>query len=156
MGRAGRDELLRKMGRLRSRIERWRQARTKRSPMPEELWSEATELGRVCGVYRTSQDLGVNYESLRARIERSSGRASSARQGGQRRSHRAPISGAPKFVELATMPTVVESVGAAGVLIEVQEATGSKLTIRLGTASTIDVCAVLASFREPSFERHRR
>jgi len=34
---------------LRRRIERWRGTRVKRSPMPPELWSGATELARELG-----------------------------------------------------------------------------------------------------------
>jgi hypothetical protein len=51
---------------LRQRVERLRQRRTKRSPMPAELWTAATELARELGAYRVARDLGVGYGSLRS------------------------------------------------------------------------------------------
>ena len=44
---------------LRGRIERWRCTRAKRSPMPAELWTAATELAQELGVYRVARELRV-------------------------------------------------------------------------------------------------
>ena len=54
---------------LRRLIERWRQTRAKRSPMPEPIWQRAVELAREHGVYATAQALGLSYGSLRTRTE---------------------------------------------------------------------------------------
>ena len=58
---------LARLSQLRRRIERWRGTRVKRSPMPPELWTAATELARELGVYRVARELGVGYGSLKER-----------------------------------------------------------------------------------------
>lgn len=153
MGQPDLEGALTKIDKLRGRIERWRETRKKRSPMPERLWAEATELGQMHGVYRISQDLSVNYDSLRARVERS-GPVSSKGPKKRRRTRKTVDSGQPKFVELQTIPALDAS-EAMGAVVEVQDATGSKLTIRLGPASTVDVCSILASFQASRVSRRR-
>jgi hypothetical protein len=54
---------------LRRRIERWRLRRAKRSPMPAEPWTAATELARELGVYRVARELRVGYGSLKERLD---------------------------------------------------------------------------------------
>ena len=56
---------------LRQRIASWRARREKRRRMPQELWDDAVACARVHGVWETSQVLGLNYASLRARLEAS-------------------------------------------------------------------------------------
>jgi len=68
MRRAKSDGLPPEVRKLHHQIERWRKTRTKRTRMPEKLWTLATALGRAHGVYRISQDLGINYDSLRVRV----------------------------------------------------------------------------------------
>ena len=54
---------------LRRRIERWRQTRLKRSPMPEDLWLEAARLAQDQGISPIARQLGVGYASLKDRVE---------------------------------------------------------------------------------------
>ena len=58
---------LARLDQLRRQIERWRRTRMKRSPMPAELWTAATDLARELGVSRVARELGVGYESLKER-----------------------------------------------------------------------------------------
>jgi len=61
-------ELPRALEEGRARFERWRRTRTQRR-IPEELWSEAVELGRAHGVHRTARTLRLNVQTLRERTE---------------------------------------------------------------------------------------
>lgn len=153
MRRAKRDGLQPEIRKVRERVERWRGTRAKRSPMPDKLWAAAVALAQTHGVYRISQDLGVNYDSLKARLAKA-GRGARSR-GRRSQVRRATGNGQPKFVELEPMPALA-TLGSDGVLVEVQDATGSKLTIRLDATSTVDVCAVLAAFRGEGHGRRRR
>lgn len=154
MRRAKSDGLRPEISKLRDQIERWRKTRTKRTRMPEKLWALATALARTHGVYRISQDLGISYDSLRVRVEQSGPGVAS--RGGRPRIRKAAAKREPKFVELAAMPTPVAAIGADSTLVEVEDAAGSKLTIRLGDTSPVDVGSVLAAFRGEGRRRRRR
>ena len=132
MGSAEREKgAAARLKRLRRRIERWRWTRAKRSPMPAKLWEEAAELGRELGAYRVARELGIGYESLRDRLGDDA-------VGGSRQ--------VQPFVEVSTAalftpaPTVRSEV-------ELSEAGGLKVVIRLGAGESVDVPALLAAFR---------
>ena len=113
---------------LRQRIERRRQRRTKRSPMPAELWTAATELARELGAYRVARELGVGYGSLKERLG-----------GGGERSGRAGRG----FVEIAG-PALL---GGAPTTVELSDTRGRKVAIRLAAGQAVDVAALVAAWR---------
>ena len=115
---------------LRRRIERWRGTRVKRSPMPPELWSGATELAREMGVSRVARELRVGYESLKERA------GVGAEPGGRQ---------APAFVELAGASLVATAPAAVRCEVQLADARGTTLVIRLADQA-VDVAAVLALF----------
>ena len=123
---------LTRLSQLRRRIERWRRTRVKRSPMPPELWIAATELAQELGVYRVAQEVGVGYESLKDRVEA---------QG----EHGAREAGA--FVELAGASLVSAAPATARSEVELSDARGTTMVIRLATDQVVDVAALLAAFR---------
>jgi hypothetical protein len=153
MKRAKSDGLRPEVRKLRDRIEHWRKTRAKRTRMPENLWTLATALGRAHGVYRISQDLGISYDCLRVRVEQSGDGVASR---GERPQARKAAGKQPKFVELQAMPTPVAAIGSDGTLVEVEDPAGSKLTIRFGDTSPVDVSSVLAAFRGEGRRRSRR
>ena len=53
---------------LASRIAAWREGRTKRGPMPKELWAEAATLGREFGIYPVARDLNLHYGRLKSLV----------------------------------------------------------------------------------------
>jgi hypothetical protein len=111
---------------LSSQIEEWRRTRTKMHPMPPELWDSAVAVARELGVYATSKQLGINYNSLRFRCG-----GSCPSQGEH---EEVPIS----FVELKpTMP-----IGAMGSELELSDSGGRKLTIRLGQGASVDLAGL--------------
>jgi len=130
--RDGDQRVQARLKRLRGRIERWRWARTTRGPMPARLWAEATELGRELGGYRVARDLGIGYQSLRDRLG-DDGVAE------PQQAHR--------FVEIDTTALFVPPPPTARGEVELSDASGVKVVIRLGTGESLDVAALLAAFR---------
>ena len=53
---------------LRQRLAEWRNDHPRRAPLPEQFWTEAAELARRHGVYRTSRSLPIDYANLRKRL----------------------------------------------------------------------------------------
>jgi hypothetical protein len=119
-----------RIGEVCGRIEHWRQTRLKRSPMPEALWDAAAAIAREAGVYRVMRALGVNYETLKRRVEE---------QGACRKAS------AGAFVELA--PASLVGPGADGCVVEVQERDGTRLRVQLAGGDRLDVVALVAAFR---------
>lgn len=123
---------LTRLSQLRRRIERWRRMRVKRSPMPADLWRAATELARELGVYRVAREVGVGYESLKDRV-------------GARGKHGARP--AEAFVELAGASLLSAAPAAAHSEVELSDARGTTMVIRLAADQAVDVAALLAAFR---------
>jgi hypothetical protein len=113
---------------LRRRIERWRGRRAKRSPMPAELWTAATELARELGAYRVARELRVGYGSLKERLEVVGERGGQTARG---------------FVELDGRALLA----APPASVEVSDASGLKVAIRLAAGQAVDWAAVVAAVR---------
>ncbi len=115
-----------RMQQVRARIERWRQTRAKRSPMPEALWDAAVELAGSEGLYAVARGLQVNYQSLKARVADASvtSRRATARPQG--------------FVELSA-PLPLGAPPPVGPVVEFSDGQGAKLTIRLPAEGGVDV-----------------
>jgi len=126
MGRP-RGELPEAIGRVRKEIEKWRRTRTKRSPMPARLWERATELAKTHGAYRSSQALGLSYDSLRSRMK--SSKESSETTG---------------FVELGGGELI--HAGSPCVEVEMSKADGSRMTVRVSGLSGSDVISIVEGF----------
>ena len=123
---------LARLSQLRRRIERWRWSRTKRSPMPPELWMAATELARELGACRVARELGVGYGSLKDRM----GAPGETGRGE-----------AEAFVELDGATLFSAAPAPERSEVELSDASGSKMVIRLAADQAVDVGALLAAFR---------
>lgn len=121
-----------RIAQLRRRIERWRWTRTVRGAMPADLWAGATELGRELGAYRVARELGIGYQSLRDRL---------GDEGVDEPQE------APTFVEVNTTPLFAFTPTAARGEVELSDASGVKLVIRLGAGESVDVAALVSAFR---------
>jgi hypothetical protein len=117
---------------LRGHIERWRCTRAKRSPMPAELWTAATELAREFGAYRVARAAGVGYQSLRDRL------GDNAEKG-------RPCGDA--FVEIDTAALFASPPATVRGEVELSDASGMKVVIRLGAGESVDVAGLLGAFR---------
>ena len=130
MGRKRRTALPQKVKELRTRIERWRRTRRKRSAMPDKLWGEATLLARAQGIYRISSALRLNYENLKKRVEGAPG-------GGR--------DGSSGFVEVEGAQ-LVGAFESARTVVEFSGADGAKLVIRLSGREELDIVGIADAF----------
>lgn len=130
MRRKRRTALPKKVKKLRTRIERWRRTRLKRSPMPNKLWDEATLLARTHGTYRISSALRINYDNLKKRVDGApeAGRDDSA-----------------GFVEVEGAQ-LVGAFESARPVVEFSGANGAKLVIRLSGREDLDVVGLADAF----------
>lgn len=132
MARPEQGAAARRVGRVRKQIDRWRSSRKSRSPMPARLWHEASLLARELGVHRVKSALGLNYESLKRRVREGGGeRGTAARKAG--------------FIELSGAQLLEPASGR--VVVEVSDADGGRLTVRLGMGSELDVAGLVEAFR---------
>jgi len=99
--------------------------------MPEPLWEAAVAAAREDGVWRVSRALGVNYQSLRSRVE---GLAGEERGG---------ANGVPGFVEL---DGVLGVSGREATTLELSRPDGSRLTIRLEGRGGLDLPTLAEAF----------
>jgi len=100
--------------------------------MPAELWTAATELAREFGASRVAREAGVGYPSLRDRL-------------GADAPHGTPPAAAFVAIDPATLFAAPGATARGEV--ELSDARGVKLVIRLGAGESVDVAAVLAAFR---------
>ena len=115
---------------LRGRIERWRCTRAKRSPMPAELWTAAADLARGLGAYRVARELGIGYGSLKDRL------GADGENGRE---------GAPAFVAVAGAALFAAAPATGHAEVELSDASGLKVVIRLAAGQAVDVAAVVAA-----------
>ena len=120
-----------RLAQLRGRIERWRSTRVKRSPMPGELWTAATELARGLGAYRVARELRIGYGALKERL------SADGESGG---------AGLPAFVAVDGA-TLFAAAPTGHSEVELSDATGLKVVIRLAAGQAVDVAAVAAAWR---------
>lgn len=90
--------------------------------MPEELWRSAAELARKRGVYPVVRALGLNYYSLRKRVDAPSP---------------PEPNGQPRFVDLGGLV-------APGCVLELEAASGARMTVRIPRPESVDLRALAA------------
>ncbi len=118
---------------LGDRIEHWRNTRTKRSPMPESLWREATRLAQIHGVGAVSRLLRVGYATLRKRLAVADNEPQQVYEC------------EPGFVELSAAQLLGGN-APAGAVVEMTADDGSRMTVRLDQSSGLDVLGLVATF----------
>lgn len=121
---------------VQERIEQWRSKRCKKTPVPPEIWQQATELAAELGVYQVSRALRLSYDGLRHRVNRqrlSSGTAQSVAGG---------------FIELGGAQLLGASAPAAAIVVEVTDQRGGRLSVRISAQQSVDVVALVDRFLE--------
>lgn len=68
MGRRARYEVPSDIQEAQKQFEHWRASHSGRQPIPDSLWSRATELASRHGVFRTAQQLRLDYTKLKRRL----------------------------------------------------------------------------------------
>jgi hypothetical protein len=100
--------------------------------MPAELWSAAAQLAERHGTYRVARALRINFETLRRRV-------AEARPSGDLAAH------AAGFVEIT--PALVAAEPPPGVVLEVSDGAGARLTLRGPASLSLEAAAIVAAFR---------
>lgn len=116
---------------VRGEIEEWRRRREKRTAMPARLWEAAARLAKEHGVYRVSQALRVNYDSLKRRVPEAGQAKSSA--------------GSDGFVELGPVG-MLPLAGGPLLELDLSKADGSRMSVRMTSASGVDVGRMVEGF----------
>jgi transposase-like protein len=100
--------------------------------MPEDLWREAVALARREGVSPVARALGVDCGTLRERVRRTAagGCGGAARSAG--------------FVEVEGAPVVGGST-AAGAVVDMTRADGTRVTVELAPGVAVDVLGLAAA-----------
>jgi hypothetical protein len=106
----------------RTRFQAWRQQRKTRGRIPDRLWALAVRLVNSHGLNRTVRALGVDYYSLKRRVEAAASGASSA---------------GPAFVELPAPAAIGKQC-----LFELTNPAGATLRVQLLGCDTADVEAL--------------
>lgn len=113
--------------RARKRFAAWRRGRSAGERIPEPLWKLAMKLAGIYGVHRTKAALGLDYYSLKKRVERAKAAATSA---------------PPSFVEL---PQPAAFSGGECV-IELDDGAGATMRVRMTGCSVPDLIALSRGF----------
>jgi hypothetical protein len=135
-----------------SEIEEWRSKRTKRTAMPTEIWSSAVELAGRYNAYRISRALRLNYEALKRRLSETTRKSDALSTSDSK-----PISRC-EFVEVSGVGMMSTSSGhgvaasgdkrgsGLGLEIEMSDATGSRMTVRMSEGCRVDLQNLVSSF----------
>jgi hypothetical protein len=118
---------------VRRRFESWRGTHKARTRIPERLWAAAVKLAGTYGIHRTAKALRVDYYSLKKRVEEMPAGTDS----------RAPAGAAgAAFLELP--PPAWPGCGEC--TLELEDADGAKLRVRLKGFAAPDLAALGRSF----------
>jgi len=112
--------------RVHRRLERWRQTRQHRCPIPEALWFASAGVARDFGLGRTARALRLDYYTLKKRID----------------ALVPPASAESQFVELIAP----SSAAAAECTVEMEHPGGAKMRIHLKGAGVPDWAALSQAF----------
>jgi hypothetical protein len=115
---------------VRRRLEAWRRIRHPRDRIPEPLWAAMTQLARIYGVSSVSAALRVEYYALKDRVK------------GAPEPPSVSTPSLPPFIELKPRPTSPP----ASCQVELEDRSGSKLTLRWDPGSGVDALAWAQAF----------
>jgi hypothetical protein len=132
MGIKKTHELPRRLEGVRRRIERWRQTRKVRSPIPDAFWAAAARMAKTYGMNRTARALRLNYYGLKKRVEQQGAGVVGA----------AGAEGEVPFIELAPLP----STSVCECLLELENASGARMRIQLKGVAVPDLAALSQAF----------
>jgi hypothetical protein len=140
------------LARGRDRFEVWRRTRQVGTRIPDELWSLAVKLADHHGISRTASMLGLDYYSLKKRVEAGNSGVTSVPSAfveGSASSDSASSDSAsarPTFIELSSSLQVPSQEVSAECVVEFADGTGASLRIHLSGCQTPDLVALGRSF----------
>ncbi len=117
---------------VQQRFERWRQMREGRARIPETLWAAAVKMAHAYGVSRTARVLGVDYYTLKKRVEQQSAVEIDAPED----------KNSATFLELAPLaPT-----GACQCTLELENVDGAKMRVHFQGPEAPDLTSLSRTF----------
>jgi hypothetical protein len=111
------------------RFKRWRERRKRGERIPQALWAAAVGLAREYGLERIAQQLQLNDERLKKRLEDADDSAGAT-------------DGEAKFVELIAPATV----GLCECMVELENARGAKMKIQLKGGALAGLATLSSGF----------
>jgi len=135
------------LARGRDRFEVWRRTRQVGTRIPDELWSLAVKLADHHGISRTASMLGLDYYSLKKRVEAGNSGVTSVPSAFVEGSASSDSASArPTFIELSSSLQVPSQEVSAECVVEFADGTGASLRIHLSGCQTPDLVALGRSF----------
>ena len=126
---ARRSESLEQVGK---RFKRWRDTRVRGEHIPTLLWAAAVGMAKQHGLHRVAQELRVDYDRLKKRLERAGGAAQAGKVG-------------TRFVELLVAPALQPAAPSlCECTVELENARGAKMRVELngkGLAGLAGLCS---------------
>ena len=120
--------------RIERRFRRWRESRKRGERIPVALWAAAVGLTKEHGLHRIAQELRVDYDGLKKRLEHAGGAARAGKVD-------------TEFVELFAAPGSTAA-GVCECAVELQNARGAKMRLELngnGLGGLAGVCSAFWS-----------
>ncbi len=104
--------------------------------MPADLWADAVAVARRRGLYATARGVGVDYGGLAKRMK------------GEPLGVEAARSATVEFVEWSGVEILgqVAAPAPTGAVVEMSDASGRQVTVRMGGGEGVDVAAIVAAF----------
>jgi hypothetical protein len=135
-----------RLKRIQRGLEHWRQTRRGRVRTPEGLWGLAVQAAGTYGLNRTARTLGLDYYSLKKRVE-----AAARLTDRHAASRGSEVPAAATFVEVAPLAGAAELVpprsgGVPECLLEFERSGGAKLRVHLKGVAVPDLAALSRSF----------
>ena len=128
MGGTKRRAVPARLAQAQKRFANWRRTRQTGRRIPNSLWASAVKLAGQYGINQTARALGLDYYSLKKRLDE--------------KPSELPSASTPAFVELAS-----PSLTAPGeCLVEFEDAAGARMRIHLKGSDTPDLIALGRSF----------
>jgi len=118
----------------RRQLDQWRSRHRPRTRLPEELWQKAVTLAQRHGLNKTASALGLNYYSLKKRMETVVGDSST----GQKASC--------EFVEFLADPMAARS---CECMIELDDGSGTTVRIHVKGVRMTELASFTSAWRSP-------
>ena len=129
---------------VKGEVEGWREGRQGWARMPEELWEAATAGARKHGVAVVAREVGLDFMRLKKRVWAGGGEPASPSSDSGRKSERRK-GGVGGFVEVEAAE-LAGVLGGGGAEVEVWEAGGGRLKVKVPGREGVDVAAVVRAF----------
>jgi hypothetical protein len=134
---------------VQARLAIWRQGRKAGQAMPEELWSAAAELAVRHGVFAVSRSLGLEFNKLKAQVERRHPELKkAAKSHPAKRREAAPAAGPAGggFLELDASELFGEAASPTEAVVELFTPDGARMRVSLRGRTAVDLPGLVSAF----------